>query len=380
MKIRRVDVRDSRDVRRFVDFPFRFYARDGHWSPPLRSALRRSMNPKSHPFYAHSDAAFYLAEGDGRTLARVAVLDNSRYNGHTGRNAAFFTYFDAVDDVGAARVVLDAAAAWAAKRGRTTLLGPKGFVRSDAPGLLVEGFEYEAALAMPYNFDYYPRLLESAGFVKEVDYLSGYLTKGYELPDRLVRLVGAIKERYGFQARALRSKRELRRWIPALQKINNEAFTQVWGYYPIDDAEARMVARQLLTIADPKLLKIVTKGEDIAGFLFIYPDVSAALRKTKGRLFPLGWLTILRGLKTTTRMSGNGVGLLPQYQGKGASALLYAEIAATLTSAGATHCDVAQALESNVKSLGDMNMLGVVWHKRHRVYRRTIAGPDAGER
>jgi hypothetical protein len=380
MKIRRVDVRNSRDVRRFIDFPFRLYARDGHWSPPLRSGVRRSMNPRSHPFYAHSAAAFFLAEGDGRTLARVAVLDNSRYNGHTGRNAAFFTYFDAVDDIGAARGVLDAAAAWAAERGRTILLGPKGFVRSDAPGLLVEGFEYEAALAMPYNFDYYPRLLESAGFVKEVDYLSGYLTKGYELPDRLVRLVGAIKERYGFQARALRSKRELRRWIPAFQKINNEAFTRVWGYYPIDEAEARMVARQLLTIADPKLLKIVTKGEDIAGFLFIFPDVSAALRKTKGRLFPLGWLTILRGLRTTTRMSGNGVGLLPQYQGKGASALLYAEIAATLTSAGATHCDVAQALESNVKSLGDMNMLGVVWHKRHRVYRRTIAGPDDGEK
>ncbi len=380
MKIRRVDVRKKRDVRRFIDFPFQLYAQDDRWSPPLRSGVRLTLDRRRHPFYAHSDAAFFLAEQNGRTLARVAVLDNRRYNDHTGRNAAFFTYFDSLDDGDAARGVLNAAAGWAEERGRTILLGPKGFVRSDAPGLLVEGFEYEAALAMPYNYEYYPRLLEAAGFVKEVDYLSGYLTKGYELPDRLVRLVDAIKKRYGFQARALRSKRELRRWIPALQKINNEAFTHVWGYYPIDEAEAGMIARQLLTIANPRLLKIVTKGEEIAGFLFIFPDISAALRKTRGRLFPLGWITILRALKTTTRMSGNGVGLLPQHQGKGASALLYAEIAATLTSAGATHCDVAQALESNIKSLGDMNMLGVVWHKRHRVYRRTVAGPDAGER
>jgi hypothetical protein len=94
-------------------------------------------------------------------MARIAVLDNRRYNDHTGRNAAFFTYFDVPDDAEAARGVLDAAAGWAAERGRTTLLGPKGFVRSDAPGLLVEGFEYEAALAMPYNYDYYPRLLEA---------------------------------------------------------------------------------------------------------------------------------------------------------------------------------------------------------------------------
>jgi hypothetical protein len=377
--IRRLDPRRRNDVRRFVDFPFRLYARDGHWSPPLRSAVRRTLNPRAHPFYAHSQAALFLAEEEGRTLARVAVLDNARYNDHTGRNAAFFTYFDSVDDAAAARGVLDAAARWAAERGRTLLLGPKGFVRSDAPGLLVEGFEYEAALGMPYNYDYYPRLLEGAGFVKEVDYLSGYLSGGYRLPERTARLVEAVKQRYGFRARALRSKRELRRLIPALQKINNEAFTQVWGYYPIDEAEAVLIARQLLTIADPRLLKIVTKGADIAGFLFIFPDVSAALRKVKGRLFPLGWITVLRALRTTKRMSGNGVGLLPQYQGKGASALLYAEITETLTRAGAVHCDVAQALESNVKSLGDMNMLGVVWHKRHRVYRRRIAAPDAAE-
>ncbi len=371
--VREIDTRNRKDVRRFVGFPFELYANSDKWSPPLVSAAKRVLDRRRFPFYRHSDAAFFLAEANGRTRARIAVLENRRYNDYTGKKAAFFTMFDAVDDATAAGGVLDAAADWARNRGLDVLCGPKGFLRADCPGILVEGFEHEAALGMTYNFDYYPRLVESAGFEKEIDYLSGYLTQGFRLPERVARLVDTIKERYGFTVRTFRSKRELRSLIPALQRINNEAFTHVWGYYPIDEDEARMTGRQLLQVADPRLIKAVMKGDEIAGFLFVFRDISAALRRTRGRLFPLGWLPVWRALKTSRRMSGNGVGLLPKFQGKGATALLYAEITETLTSARAVHCDIALALETNVKSLADMNALGVVWHKRHRVYRKTLS-------
>lgn len=374
--IREIDTADRRDVGRFVGFPFDLYAADDKWSPPLRSGVRLTLDRRRHPFYRHSEAAFFMAEENGRTRARIAVLENRRYNEFNRTRAAFFTYFDSADDVEAARGILDAAAAWAARRGLNVLYGPKGFLRSDAPGTLVEGFEYEAALGMPYNYDYYPRLIEAAGFEKEIDYLSGYLsgqlTRGFSLPGRMAGLVDRIRERSGFEVKTFRSKRQLRRFIPALQRINNEAFGGVWGFYPIDEAEARMIGRQLMTIADPRLIKVVMKDGEIAGFVFVFPDISSALRRVRGRLWPLGWIPVLHALRTTKRLSGNGVGLLPQYQGKGASTLLYAEIASTLKAAGAVHCDAAQAMETNVKSLGDMNMLGVVWSKRHRVYRRKL--------
>ena len=372
MQIREVDTASRAAARRFIDFQFDLYARSERWSPPLRAAVREAMDRRRFPFYRRSEAAFFLAEREGRPRARVAVLNNRPYNEYHQTRTAFFALFDAEDDEEAVRGILDAAGDWAARRGLTALVGPKGFLRSDAPGVLVEGFDHEAALGMPYNYEYYPRLLEAAGFEKEVDYLSGYLSQGYRLPDRLARVVDRIKERSGFEVRRFRRKRDLKRWIPSLQRVNNEAFTDVWGYYPIDDAEARLVARRLLAVADPRLIKIVTQGDEIAGFLFIFPDISAALRRTGGRLWPWGWFTVWRGLRKTRRMSGNGVGLLPRYQGSGAGALLYAEITATLTAAGAVHCDIAQALESNARSIADMNNLGVVWHKRHRVYRRAI--------
>jgi hypothetical protein len=172
--------------------------------------------------------------------------------------------------------------------------------------------------------------------------------------------------------KTFRTKRELRSWIPKIQRVNNEAFTEVWGYYPLDDAEVQMIGKQMLSVANPRLMKVVMKGDDIAGFAFVFPDISDALKQVRGRLWPFGWIRVLLAMKTTRRMSGNGVGLLPEYQGMGGSTLLYVELAKTLKAAKATHCDLAQAMETNVKSLGDMNAIGAQWYKRHRVYRRAI--------
>lgn len=372
MKVREINPRQRSAVQAFVQFPLDLYRDCEHWFPPLASAVRLTLNRRQHPFYQHSAAAFFLAEEAGRTVGRLAVLENRRYNDYHQQKVAFFYYFDALDNPDVARELFAAAGRWAQARGLTTLLGPKGFVRSDAPGLLVEGFEYRAALSMPYNFAYYPALMEAAGFSKEVDYLSGYLANDYEFPERFARIVERVKERRGYWVKSFQNKAELRAWIPRIQRINNEAFTDVWGYYPIDDAEAEMVGRQLLSVADPRMIKVLLQGDEVIGFCFIFPDISAALKTTEGRLWPFGWIRILREFKRTRRLSANGVGLLPAHQGLGGSALLYTEFAKLLINSGAEHCDVAQALESNLKSLGDMNALGVNWYKRHRVYRRDL--------
>ncbi len=361
-----------RDVNKFVDFSFALYTGCKQWSPPLVSSVKLAMKRNKHPFYNHSDAAFIIAQREGKVVGRVAVMDNRCYNEYNDSQVAFFYYFDTVDDVAVAQALFSKAADWATARGLTTLLGPKGMLRADAPGILVEGFEYVAALGMPYNYAYYPQLMTSVGFEKEIDYLSGYLTAENKLPERIVRIVDKVKKRSGFSVKSFASKRELREWIPALQRVNNDAFTDVWGYYPIDDAEVQMIGKQLLAVADPRLLKIVMKGEDIAGFAFIFPDITETLQAIKGRMWPFGWVRLLRALKQTRRLSGNGVGLLPKYQGLGATALLYTEFENTMRQRNATWCEVAQAMETNIKSLGDMNAVGVTWHKRHRVYRREL--------
>jgi GNAT superfamily N-acetyltransferase len=372
MGIRPLDTGRRRDVRAFIRFPLDLHRDSPRWAPPLAASVRLSMDRQRHPFYRHSDAAFFLAEDGGAPLGRLAVLENRRYNAHTGRRTAFFCWFDAVNDQAVADGLFAAAMEWAAGRGLTSVIGPKGFLRSDAPGILVEGFEHRPALGMPYNPAYYPGMVEAAGFTKEVDFLSGYLDRSSSLPERFRAVADRVARRRGYRIRTFRSRRELRAWVPRIQRINNEAFTDVWGYYPVDDAEAALIARQFAAIADPSLIKLLMKGDEVIGFCFVFPDVSDALKASDGRLWPFGWLRILRQRRNPRRLSANGVALLPEYQGLGGSAVLYAEMARTMLATDADHCDVAQALETNVRSLGDLNGLGVRWYKRHRVYRREI--------
>ncbi len=371
MKVRQLTA-TRRDVRDFVAFPFRLYAGSAEWCPPLASSVELALDRQRHPFYRHSDGAFFVVEQAGEVVGRIGVFDNQAYNTYRRSKVAFFYYFDVIDDAEASRALLDAAAEWARARGLDLLMGPKGMLRSDAYGILVEGYEYPAPMGVPYNYPYYATLIEAAGFEKELDYLTGFIVKDDELPERVFRLAAKIKERSGFSVQSFRSKRELRAWIPEIQRVNNEAFTQVWGYYPIDDAEVQMIGDQLITVSDPRLLKVVTKDGAVAGFAFVFPDLAEALRATRGRLWPLGWIRFLIEMKRTRRLVGNGVGLLPQYQGLGATAMLYAELNDTIRSRGADYLELIQVMDSNIKSLGDMNALGVTWHKRHRVYRRCL--------
>ncbi|MGC9520671.1 MAG: hypothetical protein ACP5HG_02160 [Anaerolineae bacterium] len=372
MKVHAVNTRNAADVRAFVRLPFTLYADCEQWTPPLVSSVKLALNRSRHPFYNHSDAAFFLAKQDGQTVGRIAVLENRRYNDYNNAKVAFFYYLDLVDDAEVAAGLIEAAAGWARERDLDTLLGPKGMLRSDPYGVLVEGFQYLTGMGLPYNYPYYARLLTGMGLEKEVDYLSGYMTGQQELSERLFDLAERIKQRRGFWIKSFSTKRELRSWLPDIQGVNNKAFTQVWGYYPIDEAEAQMIADQLLMVSDPRLMKVVMKGDEIAGFAFVFPDVARTLQATGGRLWPFGWIRLLIALKRTKRLLGNGIGLLPKHQGMGASALLYVDLHDTLRARGAEHLEIVQVMETNLKSLSDMNALGANWHKRYRVYRLAL--------
>jgi GNAT superfamily N-acetyltransferase len=374
MRIRLVDPRSRRDVKQFVRLPFALYRRCPQWVPPLMADVARALDPERHVFYRRSQAAFFLAESEGSVVGRLAVLDNRPYNDYHGSDVAHFCLFEAVDDRAVAEGLFAAAERWARQRGLTRLVGSKGMLRADGLGVLVEGFEHRPAVGIPYNYAYYGPLLESIGFVQEIDYLSAYLSASYHLPQRVHQLAERVKTRRGLAVKTFTSKDELRGWVPAIQRVNNEAFTQVWGYYPMDQAEAQAVADNLLAIADPRLIKLVLKGDEVVGFLFTFHDISEGLQRARGRLWPLGWLHLLRAFKRTDRANLNGMGLLPGHQGVGANAILYTELEKSFRQFGFRHAEFVQISKENSKSLGEAMFTQPQWIKRHRIYRRAITG------
>lgn len=373
MRIRKLDTHNPRDVRKFVRFPLQLYKGNPCFCPALESEVRGALDRQKHPFYKHSYADFFLAESEGDVIGRIAAVHNTRHNEYRQVKVTFFWAFDVVNDFQAAEGLFEAVFAWARARDRETVLGPRGLTGSDAAGVLVEGFDQRAVMGVPYNFPYYDDFIRRLGFEKLTDHLSGYVPAQTPLPPRLLEVAQKVETRRSYQVRDFDSIDEMRAWAPRVLAVHEQAFAGTHEFHPDTPEEMQLVVEGLLSIADPRLVKVVTKGNEVIGFGLCYPDLSDALRRSKGRMFPLGWFYLLREFKHSKWLIANGVGVLPAYQNLGGNALLYAKLWKTVQDLGRfEHVDVVQVNETNFKSRSDMENLGVKWVKRHRSYTRQL--------
>ncbi len=372
MDILEIDTADRRQARAFRELPFRLYRDIPPWVPPLETDARAQLDRRRNPFFRHSDAAFLLAQAGGRTVGRLAVLDNRRWNEFNHERTAFFYLFECENDPEAAQALFERAFAWARARGLDRIIGPKGFTALDGLGLLVKGFEHRPAFGLPYNPAYYVPLVEAAGFEPEGELVSGYLNARAPFPEKIHRLSELVQKRRGLRVMSFKSRRDLRALIPRLKELYNASLSGTTGNVPLTDEEVDAIAGQLLWFADPRLIKVVLKDEAPVGFLFAYPDISAALQRTGGRLFPFGWLDMLLELRRTKWVNVNGAGIVERYRGLGGTAILFSEMHKSVTAGQFEHADLVQIGVENDRMLRELRDLGIAFYKTHRVYQRAL--------
>lgn len=371
LTVSRIDTRDRRQVRAFIDFPYRLYAGHAQWVPPIRADIRVMLDRDKHPYYEHSDADFFVARRDGEVVGRIAALENRAYNEHHDVRRASFYLFETVDDVAVVEALVDRVVDWARKRGLEEMIGPKGFAELDGYGILVEGFEHRQMMTMMnYNYPYYPRLLEELGFEKEVDFVSCHIAiDNFDLPERVHRIARRVLDRGSLEVKRFSSRRELKAWTGRIKDAYNRAFQDNWEFAPLTDREADFLMDNAIGISDPKLIKIIVHGDEMVGFLFGFPDVSAALQRANGRLMPWNLVDLLLEMRRTKWLALNGAGLIPEFQGVGGNALLYAEMENTIRDQGFEHADLTQVAETAVQMRHDLENVGGRMYKNHRVYR-----------
>jgi hypothetical protein len=374
MDISQIDLADRKQIREFLALPFRLYRDIPQWVPPLQADDRLRLDSKRYPFYKHSSAAFFLASDQGRTLGRLAVLDSSLYNQHNQSRTAFFYLFECENDREAATQLFAIGCEWARSRGLTIILGPKGFTALDGLGLLVKGFDRRPAFGLPYNPPYYSELIEAQGFIGTNDIVSGYLGEDINFPERVSDLAERVKVRRSLRVANFRNRRELRAALVHLKTLYNGALEGTSGGTPVTDEDINSLADQMLWFADPHLIKIVMKDDIPVGFLLAYPDISRAIQKTKGRLFPFGWLTILRELYSTDWININGAGMIESYRGMGGTAILYSEMfKSVVNNPRYHHAEVVQVGLENDKMQRELQNFGVDFYKTHRTYQKALS-------
>lgn len=375
ISIEKVDTENKKQVRRFVELPHRIYAGCSQWVPPLNVDAYNVLNRKKHPFHEHSDVDFFLATRDGRDVGRIAVIENKPFNQYQGEKSANFHLFECENDLETATALFNAAFDWAKLRGLNLVVGPKGMGPLDGYGILVYGHEQRQTMTMlNYNHAYYQQLVEAQGFEKEVDFVSCYLPANkFKIPERVEKIAERVMQRGHLEVKRFKSKRELVSWAGRIGKAYNDAFVANWEYYPLTQREIDFVVDNIITVADHRLIKIITHGEDVVGFLFAFHDVSGALQRAKGKLFPFGLPDLLLEMKRTHTVAVNGMGILPAFQGHGGNALLYSAMGNTLLEFSQfAHVEMTQVAESAEQMRADLKNLNGVEYKNNRVYRKRI--------
>jgi hypothetical protein len=241
--------------------------------------------------------------------------------------------------------------------------------------MLVAGFEHQQTMTMlNYNYPYYEQMIEVQGFTKEVDFVSCFLPADkFQIPPRVEQIAQRVMKRGGLLAKRFKNKKQLVSWSSRIGKAYNNAFVNNWEYYPLTPREIDFVVKNIMTVADHRLIKIITFGDEVVGFLFAFHDVSAALQRAKGRLFPFGLIDILRELKRTDTVAVNGMGILPKHQGHGGNAILYSEMGHTLLDFKQfKNVEMTQVAESAVQMRSDLKNLNGVEYKHHRVYKKEL--------
>jgi len=376
LTIEKIDTENKSQVKRFVEFYYDLYKDCPQWVPPLFVDAYLPLNRKKHPFFKYSDADFFLAVRDGRVIGRICAGVNKLFNEYHKAKKAQFYFFDTIDDLEVARALFETVFHWARERGLDTVIGPKGLSPFDGYGIQIEGYEHRQMMTMMnYNYPYYQKLVEALGFEKEVDFVSCYLPSDvFKIPERVERIAQRVMERGKLTVKHFKSKKELVSWAQRIGETYNRTFIKNWEYYPFSQGDIDYAVQNVFMVANHRLIKLIMHGEDIIGFLFAFPDVSAAIQRAKGRLFPFGIVDILLEMKRTKTVSGNGMGVLPEFQGTGGNALLYYEMGKTLLDFKQFEfVEMTQVAETTRQMRADLKNLNGVEYKNHRVYRKVIA-------
>ena len=370
ISIEKIDTRSKKEVNEFVEFPFRIYEGVESWVPPILADIKTMLNADKHPFYEHSDAEFFAARQNGEMVGRIALLENKPSNKYHDKKQACFYLFESVDDQSVTDELFNFSFDWAKKRKLNHLLGPKGLSSFDGYGFLVEGFDKRQMMTMMnYNLPNYPKFVEKIGFKKTVDWVSCYADiPNFNLPEKVGAVADRVQEIGKFKVLKFKNKAELKKWAWKIGQAYNQSFVNNWEYYPLTDNEIKFVLNNIMVVAVPDLLKIITYNDEVVGFLFAFPDISAALQKYRGRLSPMALYSYLRELKKTNWVSFNGIGILPEFHGRGGNALMFSEIFKTANAYNFKHGELTQIAETATEMRKDLDNLGVKPYKNHRIY------------
>lgn len=358
----------------FIFLPEKIYADDPRWVPPMYADEKSFHNPAQNKALQHAEVIRILAYRNHKPVGRIMGIINHTYNQKTAEKTARFFALDCINDQAVAHALITSIEQWSRGKGMTKLIGPYGFSDKDPQGLQVEGLDLLPVIATPANPAYLQALVENEGYTKELDCVSYQMPIPEELSPVYQKVLDRISANPALRLLEFTSKRKLKPYIVPVFRLVNETYAPLFGFVPMTEEEMKKFANQYLPVLEPALVKIVvdTFGEVIA-FVVSMPDMSRGIQKAKGRLFPFGFIHILRAMRKTNQLNLLLGAVKPAFRGKGINVLMGKALMESARKRGMTVIDSHLILETNLVMRAECEKLGGVICKRYRVYQKLLA-------
>ena len=352
---------------KFIRFPYQLYKDCKQWVPPFESDEINSLTDKN-PSLSFCEREIYLAMRGERIVGRVVAIINHNANKKWGEEVVRFGWIDFEENFETAKALIDTVAAWGRERGATRIKGPLGFTDMDREGLLVEGFENDCPFTVIYNYPYYGEYLERLGFRKDADWTQKVALISDTLPS-MFQYAPLVEKRYGLHVLQPRNASEMMKYGRDMFHVLNDAFAPLYEYSKLSEEQIDGYVKQYVPIMNKDLVCLVVNDDaKLVGFCVTMPSISRALRKARGRLFPFGFIPILKAMKHNDTIEALIIGVLPEYQGQGANVLMFKHIHENCIRLGIKRMLLNPQLEDNYKVQSLFGEYETIPYMRRRSY------------
>ena len=365
-----------REIKKFVKFGNDFYKDCEYFCPALIADEMNTFDPKKNPAFEVCENVLFLAYKDGELVGRIAGIVNHEANRKWGVKRVRFGWMDFIDDMEVSKALLDAVAEWGKSKGMDQLNGPVGFTDFDHQGLLIEGYEYLAPMASLYNYPYYEKHLDTYGLVKDNDWIEMQIFPPQELPERYARMAKIVEQRSRVRIDKVKNTKELvKKYGMTYMDVIDTAYQKLYNFQPLTDRQKKQYCESFFPLLNYDFITIVVnENDEIVAVGVGMPDISKALRKCKGRLFPFGWYHLLKELNSDHYETFDLllIAVRPDYQDRGLNAVIFADQHPYFVKYGIKRVETTAIMETNFKNLGHWEFFPHKYHKRRRAYVKPI--------
>ena len=362
------EVNNKNLLRTFINFPFSLYINSPYWVPPLIKDEWKTL----YSHLASDDSKFFLAFKDGKISGRAAFIVQSDERNAQGEQIARFGWIDFIDDAEVYNILMTTGENWVLSKGCKVIQGPMGFSNLDKTAMLIEGFDKEPTIAEIYNYEYYPDYMQRHGYHKANDWISYEFEVPEAVPDRLYKYGELVKKRY--RVRTVKGNlKAKKKYGMDIFRLINETHRHIHGFIPFDDELAQSYLDKYLPLVDKDLLSlIVDENDHLVGYGVAMPSFSQAFRKSKGRLFPFGYLRLWRAMRHPFKADLYLIGIADHMRNRGLIALIFQDIISSLIRKGIRVVESNPELETNQQIHQLWKNYNYTQHKRRRIFKKTL--------